>query len=405
MGRHGSAAVLPVPGVRPLLLPLLRPLQKWAESRKPLPWRHLPPNRTPSAMNTRPNDPRSSLQDKAFLVLLVAASVAFAWILQPYYGALFWAAALAILFAPMQRRLLQAMPGRRNLAALTCLLGIVLLVLLPLSWIAGMLVKEGAQVYQRLGSGEINFSAYLQQIYAALPASVTALLDRFGLGSSGLLQERLTAALTRGSQFFAAQAVSIGQDAFNLVLGFFIMLYLLFFFLRDGRALIARLRQVIPLGEQIKDELGSKFATVIGATVKGNIAVAMAQGALGGLIFWALDLNAPVLWGVVMAFLSLLPAVGAAVVWLPMAIYLFISGQIVQGSVLLAFGVLVIGLVDNILRPILVGKDTKMPDYVVLLSTLGGISMFGINGFVIGPVIAAMCMAAWSLLAASQEPD
>jgi predicted PurR-regulated permease PerM len=356
-------------------------------------------------MNTRPNDPRSSLKDKAFLVLLVAVSVAFAWILQPYYGALFWAAALAILFAPLQSRLLKAMPERRNLAALTCLLGIVLLVLLPLSWIAGMLVKEGAQVYQRVGSGEINFSAYLQQIYAALPASVTALLDRFGLGSSGLLQERLTAALTRGSQFFAAQAVRIGQDAFNLVLGFFIMLYLLFFFLRDGRALILRLRQVIPLGEQIKDELGSKFATVIGATVKGNIAVAMAQGALGGLIFWALDLNAPVLWGVVMAFLSLLPAVGAAVVWLPMAIYLFITGQVVQGSVLLAFGVLVIGLVDNILRPILVGKDTKMPDYVVLLSTLGGISMFGLHGFVIGPVIAAMCMAAWSLLAASQEPD
>jgi predicted PurR-regulated permease PerM len=328
-------------------------------------------------MNPRSNDPRSSLQDKAFLVLLVASSLAFAWILQPYYGALFWAAALAILFAPLQRRLLKAMPERRNLAAVTCLLGIVLLVLLPLSWIAGMLVKEGAQVYHR-----------------------------FGLGSSGLLQERLTAALTRGSQFFAAQAVSIGQDAFNLVLGFFIMLYLLFFFLRDGRALIERLRQVVPLGEEIKDELGSKFATVIGATVKGNIAVAMAQGALGGLIFWALDLNAPVLWGVVMAFLSLLPAVGAAVVWLPMAIYLFISGQVVQGSVLMAFGVLVIGLVDNILRPILVGKDTKMPDYVVLLSTLGGISMFGLNGFVIGPVIAAMCMAAWSLLAASrQDPD
>ena len=202
-------------------------------------------------MNPRSNDPRSSLQDKAFLVLLVASSLAFAWILQPYYGALFWAAALAILFAPLQRRLLKAMPERRNLAAVTCLLGIVLLVLLPLSWIAGMLVKEGAQVYQRVGSGEINFSAYLQQIYAALPASVTALLDRFGLGSSGLLQERLTAALTRGSQFFAAQAVSIGQDAFNLVLGFFIMLYLLFFFLRDGRALVERLRQVVPLGEEI----------------------------------------------------------------------------------------------------------------------------------------------------------
>jgi hypothetical protein len=122
------------------------------------------------------------------------------------------------------------------------------------------------------------------------------------------------------------------------------------------------------------------------------------------LIFWALGLNAPVLWGVVMAFLSLLPAVGAAVVWLPMAAYLLISGQTTQGLVLAAFGVLVIGLVDNLLRPVLVGKDIKMPDYLVLLSTLGGISLFGLHGFVLGPVIAAMFMAAWGLLAAARRP-
>ena len=354
-------------------------------------------------MNNRPSSSYSSLEDKAFLVLLVAVSVAFGWVLQPYYSALFWAAALAILFAPLQARFLNAMPGHRNMAALGCLLCIVGLVLLPMIWIAGMLVKEGAQVYQRVGSGEINFSAYLQKIYAALPDSVTALLDRFGLGSSGLLQERLTAALTSGSKFFSSQAVSLGQDAFNWVVGLFIMLYVLFFFLRDGVGLIDRIRRVIPLSEDVKHDLGSKFATVISATVKGNIAVAMVQGALGGLIFWALDINAPVLWGVVMAFLSLLPAVGAAVVWLPVAVYLLISGQLVQGAVLVAFGVLVIGLVDNVLRPILVGKDTKMPDYVVLLSTLGGISLFGLDGFVIGPVIAAMFMAAWDLLAGARK--
>jgi predicted PurR-regulated permease PerM len=218
-----------------------------------------------------------------------------------------------------------------------------------------------------------------------------------------MLQERLTAALTSASQLFAAQAVSIGQDAFNLVVSFFIMLYVLFFFLRDGQALVQRVNRLMPLSETVKHDLAGKFTTVVGATVKGNIAVAMAQGALGGFIFWALDLNAPVLWGVVMAFLSLLPAVGAAVVWLPMAVYLLISGQLMQGAVLIAFGVLVIGLVDNLLRPMLVGKDTKMPDYLVLLSTLGGISLFGLHGFVIGPVIAAMFIAAWEL-ASSRQP-
>jgi predicted PurR-regulated permease PerM len=177
----------------------------------------------------------------------------------------------------------------------------------------------------------------------------------------------------------------------------------LFFFLRDGHQLVRRLREAIPLELDVKRSLATKFATVIRATVKGNIVVAMVQGALGGFIFWALDLQAPVLWGVLMAFLSLLPAVGAAVVWLPVAVYLLLTGSVVQGGVLIAFGVLVIGLVDNVLRPILVGKDTKMPDYVVLLSTLGGISLFGLNGFVIGPVIAAMFMAAWDLLVSARR--
>ena len=142
---------------------------------------------------------------------------------------------------------------------------------------------------------------------------------------------------------------------------------------------------------------------MIRATVKGNVLVAAAQGALGGLIFWFLGVQAPLLWAVLMAFLSLLPAVGAALVWAPVAIYFLVTGAIWQGVVLIAFGVLVIGLVDNVLRPILVGKDTKMPDYVVLLSTLGGMALFGLNGFVIGPVIAALFIAAWDLFASAEE--
>jgi predicted PurR-regulated permease PerM len=153
--------------------------------------------------------------------------------------------------------------------------------------------------------------------------------------------------------------------------------------------------------EQERD-LFNKFTTVIRATVKGNIVVAVVQGALGGLIFWFLGVHAPVLWAVLMAFLSLLPAVGAGLVWLPVAIYFLVTGATWEGVVLIAYGVLVIGLVDNVLRPILVGKDTKMPDYVVLISTLGGMAIFGLNGFVIGPVIAAMFMATWDIFAASR---
>ncbi len=143
---------------------------------------------------------------------------------------------------------------------------------------------------------------------------------------------------------------------------------------------------------------------MIRATVKGNIAVAALQGALGGVAFWVLDVHAPVLWAVVMAFLSLLPAVGAGLIWLPLALYLLATGDIGAGLGLIAYGVLVIGLVDNLLRPLLVGKDIKMPDYLVLISTLGGMAVFGINGFVVGPLIAAMFIAVWDIVASERLP-
>jgi predicted PurR-regulated permease PerM len=218
----------------------------------------------------------------------------------------------------------------------------------------------------------------------------------------GDLQDRLAEGLSKSFQFVATRAYSIGQNTFAFVVSFFVMLYVLFFLLRDGGALLVRIRDALPLEEPVKLELAGKFTTVIRATVKGNVVVAIAQGALGGLIFFLLGINAALLWAVVMSFLSLLPAVGSALVWFPAAIYLLATGSTWQGIVLVAYGVLVIGLVDNVLRPILVGKDTKLPDYVVLVSTLGGMAVFGLSGFVIGPVIAAMFIAVWHIVAVSR---
>ena len=177
----------------------------------------------------------------------------------------------------------------------------------------------------------------------------------------------------------------------------------MFFLLRDEAALSRRIREVIPLRAERQRALLLKFTTVIRATVKGDMLVALLQGALGGLIFWVLGIGAPVLWAVVMAFFSLLPGIGAALIWAPVAVYLLATGSVWQGMVLMAFGALFIGLIDNFLRPFLIGKDTKMPNYVVLISTLGGIATFGLNGFVIGPVIAAIFIAAWDIFLASPK--
>jgi predicted PurR-regulated permease PerM len=341
------------------------------------------------------------LEDRALLLLVIVVSIAFAWILRPFFSAVLWATVLAIVFAPLYQRLLSSIGQHPNLAALSTVLIIMTLVILPVSLTATVVVQEATDFYEKIQSGELDLGSFFQQLRDALPASVTNLLDRFGLTNLGAVQERISDALKRGSQFLAAQALTVGQGAADFVLGLVVMLYLLFFLLRDGAALSRRIQDAIPLPPEQERELFKKFATVIRATIKGSILVAALQGALGGLIFWALGLHAPVLWGVVMGLLALLPAVGAGLVWVPAAVYLLATGSILQGVVLLVFGALVIGLVDNILRPVLVGKDTKMPDYVVLISTLGGIATLGLNGFIIGPVIAAMFIAAWAIFSDS----
>lgn len=342
------------------------------------------------------------LQQKVFLTLLLVVSIAFGWILWPFYGALFWGTVLAIMFEPFHRQLLVAMPGRKNSAALLTLLLSLVVVIFPLALVTAALVQEGTAVYEEIRSGSLDFGAYFQQIIDALPAWIVRLLDRFDMGNLMAMQEKLSTAAAEGGQRIATQALAIGQITFEFIVSFGIMLYLLFFFLRDGRSLSRKIKEAIPLSNEHKRNLFGKFTTVIRATVKGNIVVAIVQGALGGVMFWILGIQSPLLWGVAMAFLSLLPAVGTALIWGPVAIYFLFTGAIWQGVVLIAFGVLVIGLVDNVLRPILVGKDTQMPDYVVLISTLGGMALFGLNGFVIGPVIAALFIAAWDIFSTAE---
>ena len=168
----------------------------------------------------------------------------------------------------------------------------------------------------------------------------------------------------------------------------------------DGTKIQELLIMALPFGDHREKLLFRKFAEVTRATVKGSLLVAAAQGALGGVIFWLLDIHAALLWGVVMTALALIPVVGAALVWGPVAVYLLLTGDYWDGGILLAYGSTVIGLADNILRPLLVGRDTKLPDFLVLLSTLGGFVFFGMDGFVTGPTLAVLFVTVWQIFIA-----
>lgn len=338
-----------------------------------------------------------SVQQKTFLSLLVCVSLAFLAVLWPFYDAVFWAVVLAILFTPLQRHLLLRLPGHPNLVALLVLGLCLVLVILPMTLLSLSLIEQASHIYDLLRSGQLDLGAYFKQIFAALPTWAVELLARFELTSMEEVQRKLSTMAVQASQLIATRALNIGQNTFQFLINLGIMLYLLFFLLRDGAPLLARLRDAAPLNEGHKRHLATQLTTVIRATVKGNVMVAASQGMLGGFIFAVLGIQGAVLWGVLMAFLSLLPAVGAGLIWGPVALYFLATGATGKALILAGFGIGVIGLVDNLLRPILVGKDTKMPDYVVLISTLGGMALLGLNGFVIGPLIAALFMATWDI--------
>ncbi len=332
-----------------------------------------------------------------FVALLLAVSLAFFWLIRSFLQPIFWAVALGIVVYPLHTRLARRLHDRKGLAASISVAAVVIVVILPLIGLAAAVANEGAALYDRLQAGGID-SLYTQ-IQQRMPQA-TALIERVGIDPVRL-EEQAQQAVVTATRAIAQRALSIGSGTLRGTIFFFLMLYLLFFFLRDGPRILDALIRALPLGDQRERHLLGRFAEVSRATIKGTLVVGVVQGTIGGIAFAVLGIGAPVLWGTVMALLSILPVVGTALIWLPASIYLIVNGQVFGGIALIFVGVFVIGLVDNLLRPVLVGRDTQLPDYLILLSTLGGLAGFGLAGVVIGPTIAAFFVSVWQM--AEQE--
>jgi predicted PurR-regulated permease PerM len=333
-----------------------------------------------------------------FFIFLAAVTVAFLWLTLDFIEPVFWAAVLAIIFNPLQRQLEARLNGRTTQAALITTIVIVLVVFIPLVLIGIAVSQEALNLYERIQNGSVN----VQDLMTRIDPIVRELAARVGIDPE-TIGPRLSESVGAAAKLIATRAVVVGQNLLSVVAQTALMLYLLFFFLRDGDKLLATLNYAIPMGTGRQQTLFRRFASVTRATLKGSLLVGLVQGALGGLLFWILGLRAPVFWGVIMAMLSLLPIVGPSIVWGPVAIYLMFTGSMTKGIILVVGGVLVVGTADNVLRPVLVGRETRMPDYMVLLSTLGGLSVFGPAGFVAGPVLAALFLSVWDMFAQEQR--
>ena len=345
------------------------------------------------------------LQHASFLIILAVVSLLMAVIIWPFAQPLLWAALAAIMFQPLYRWMLRKLRGRRNPAAIASLLVIFFAVLVPALWLGAMVVQEALALINRLQSQPIDLAATFDSVYSMLPAPAQDAVNRSGFADMASAQVKLQEMLAESSGWLAGQAVSIGSGALSFVLAFSVGLYVMFFLLRDGERIGRTVLRTIPVERSITERLAERFLGIVRATIKGSGVVGLVQGVLGGISFLIVGLESALLFGVLMTIFALVPVIGAGAVYVPIGLWLLIVGSTWQGIFVLVVGFVVISSADNVLRPILVGRDTGIPDWIILITTLGGISFLGFSGIVLGPLVAGLFLASWSILQEQRDED
>ncbi|NNE70815.1 MAG: AI-2E family transporter [Rhodothermales bacterium] len=339
-------------------------------------------------------DYRDIFRRSSVLLLVALISGLFLWMVRSFLMALLLAAIFSGLASPMFRWFKKRLGGRDGLSASVTLLVLSLVVGIPLSIFLGVVVTQALDVSQSARpwiEAQMERPGVVQEYLSAIPLVGEYMPDE------AVIASKLGEFASTAGSFLANSVVDLSRGTANFFLQLFVMLYAMYFFLTNGRSILNRILYYVPLEADAEEELVEKFVTVTRAVLKGSMVIGVIQGALAGAAFWVAGVPGWAFWTAVMVVLSIVPAIGSALVWIPAVAYLAVTGQ---GGAALAVGLwcgLVAGSVDNFLRPALVGKDTKMPDLLVLVGTLGGIFLFGAVGFIFGPIIVALFLAVWEL--------
>lgn len=325
------------------------------------------------------------IQTIAFFAVLLGVGIMFYHVIAPYIYPLFWAAVLAGLFFPFYDWLRRKLHNATAAAGVT-VATIVLLVMLPLAAFFGLVAKQAIDVYNIVSQPQTIRSIQTSvQNFLSTPT-----IEKFSERIQ--LDERLQSMSKNAGEVAVAWLTASSLSTITLVIQFGITLYTLFFFLKNGEEWLKKLMFLLPFGDDNERTLYKKFVSTSRATLKGGILVAALQGSIGGILFWIVGIPSAAFWGLIMTVMAMIPAIGTIVVWAPAALYMFVIGHPIQGFIILCGG-LFITIVDNIVRPPLIGKDIQMHPVMILFSTIGGLSMFGISGVVVGPLIASLFLS------------
>ena len=335
----------------------------------------------------------SKMRNFLFVALLAVVTVAFLWIIKTFAYPIFWAAIIAGMFYPIYKFFNKKLKVPNLSTAITMMIVLVIIVV-PLILIGTLVVSQSIDMYNSLSQNTGNIKTGINTAVEWIRNN--PLTAQLNIDQSAITQKFTELAQTLTS-FLLNSAKNFTQNSVVFLIMLFITFYSLFFFIRDGEKLLKKLMHLCPLGDEQEKMLYNKFTSTTRATIKGSLIIGLIQGTLGGLMFWVAGINGAIIWGLLMVLLASVPGIGPYFVWLPAAIVMIILGHTWTGIGMILFGALVIGTIDNILRPMLVGKDSQMHPLLVLLSTLGGIAVFGISGFIIGPIIASLMLAFWEM--------
>ena len=328
------------------------------------------------------------------LLLVFFISALFLSMIRQFLMAIFLAGIFSALSYPLYRRLERWFGGRRGLASLATLLLIVIVVILPLGGLLGIVTGQAIKVGEAVTpwvSKQLSQPDAISEALTSLP-----FYDKIE-PYRNLILTKAGEFVGQISGFLISRLRSVTVGTVNFIFMLFIMLYTMFFFFMDGPKLIDKIIYYLPLEDRDERLMLDKFTSVTRATLKGTAVIGILQGGLAGAAFAVVGIDSAVFWGTIMAVLSFIPGIGTALVWVPAAIILAATGHLAKGIGLGVFCAVVVGSIDNLLRPVLVGRDTQMHELMILFGTLGGIIMFGVVGIIIGPIIAALFVTVWEI--------
>ena len=343
-----------------------------------------------------------------FLFLTFLSFYLFYQILSPFLKPILWAILLAIIFYPIFKKIQHLLKNRIALSAITMTLLVILIIVFPFSLLMVSLANEVVEVYHQLEemikTGRLQ--SYLGQtkeipFFKWTWTRLNQYLDLSQIDPPNFLLKNLQ----QVSTFLFNQTSKILKGISTFVIGFFFTLLSLYYLFKDGEHLFERLKEIVPIPSKEKNLIIRRFKDMVYATIYGGIFIAIVQGVLGGVIFWALGISSPILWGTAMAFLSFIPIGGTALVWVPASILLMVQKAFLKGIILLGLGIFGISLVDNLLRPFFISARTKVHPLLLFFAVLGGIQAFGFIGVVAGPMIVTLCLTLIEIYIQGIEPN